>query len=287
MTTPIVYVFCDQNCKFEGMTKEQILTAIMQAVNEGTIGDIDAGFITTIKTINGTPLKFFYGEQAAYDALTDEEKENLFPIIVNDTEKEMLINAIKDLQTATKENANAIEASKKFGLIYSLEIDNDYGREDVTIDLTQLTPNTVYLVELLNTYTYSGTDAPPLEAGSGQLIYREGMGGSITFGDVHFAFDETGTGNFYSCQASGSLGSSTMTVIGIIGTLNFYKMGVDRITEIESQSASVDLSAYESSGQIVETYEDGTKKTTSVEFDENGNPIKITDSNGNETVLTW
>ena len=50
---------------------------------------------------------------------------------------------------------------------------------------------------------------------------------------------------------------------------------------------SVDLSAYESEGKIVETYADGSAITTVMEFDANGNPIKITDSNGNVTVLTW
>lgn len=40
-------------------------------------------------------------------------------------------------------------------------------------------------------------------------------------------------------------------------------------------------------GYIVETYADGTKRTTVMEFDEAGNPIKITDADGNETVLVW
>lgn len=100
--TPTVYVICDQNCKFEGMTKEQILTAIAQAVETGTIGDLDTGFITTIKTINGTPLKFFVGEQAEYDALTAEEKEGLFAIITNDATKDGLLEDIEELQTNYK-----------------------------------------------------------------------------------------------------------------------------------------------------------------------------------------
>lgn len=50
---------------------------------------------------------------------------------------------------------------------------------------------------------------------------------------------------------------------------------------------SIDLSAYESDGRIVETYADGSVVTTVMEFDENGKPTKITDSNGNVTVLTW
>jgi YD repeat-containing protein len=40
-------------------------------------------------------------------------------------------------------------------------------------------------------------------------------------------------------------------------------------------------------GIIVEKYTDGTTKTTTMEFDADGNPVKITDGNGNETVLTW
>lgn len=49
----------------------------------------------------------------------------------------------------------------------------------------------------------------------------------------------------------------------------------------------IDLSALDTEGKIVENYADGSTKTTTFEFDANGNPVKITDSDGNETVLTW
>lgn len=104
--TPKVFVICDNNCKYEGMTKEQILAAIVQAVNEGTIGEIDTGFITTIKTVNGTPLKFFVGTQAEYEALAD--KQDLFAIITNDTTKEGLLGAFSTLQTDFNEFARGI-----------------------------------------------------------------------------------------------------------------------------------------------------------------------------------
>lgn len=100
--TPTVYVICDNNCKFEGMTKEQILTAISQAVESGEIKDVDAGFISTIKTINGVPLKFFVGDQSAYDALTDDEKNNLFALITNDATKEGFIEAIEYLKSSVE-----------------------------------------------------------------------------------------------------------------------------------------------------------------------------------------
>lgn len=108
MATPTVYVICDQNCKFEGMTKEQILTAIAQAVESGEITDVDAGFVTTLKTINGQPLKFFVGEQSEYETLTAEDKENLFAIITNDTTKEGLLNSIAQLTTDTEQNTEDI-----------------------------------------------------------------------------------------------------------------------------------------------------------------------------------
>jgi hypothetical protein len=99
MATPTVYVICDANCKWEGMTKEQILTAITQAVNNSNIGDIDTGFVQTIKTINGIGLRFFVGTQAQYNALSADAKQNLFAIITDDAAKEnieTLLNSILD-----------------------------------------------------------------------------------------------------------------------------------------------------------------------------------------------
>lgn len=55
----------------------------------------------------------------------------------------------------------------------------------------------------------------------------------------------------------------------------------------EKIAVSVDLSGFETEGEIVETYSDGTSVTYSFEFDSEGNPTKITDSDGNETVLEW
>lgn len=108
--TPKVYVLCDQNCRYESLTREQILTAITQAVENGEITDLDTGFITTIKTINGTGLKFFVGEQHEYDTLTAEQKEGLFAIITNDTTKEGLLNTLADHENKIDANKKALDA---------------------------------------------------------------------------------------------------------------------------------------------------------------------------------
>ena len=52
-------------------------------------------------------------------------------------------------------------------------------------------------------------------------------------------------------------------------------------------AAKIDLSAFESEGKVVEIFPDGTQKTTTIEFDESGNPVVITDADGNETYLVW
>lgn len=110
MDTPRVYVLCGQNCKYEGMTKEQILTAIVNAIQTREIGDINTGFVTTIKTVNNQPMKFFLGKQAEYAQLTEDDKQNLFAIITDDTTRENLIAAIEALTTEHTELAEGLRA---------------------------------------------------------------------------------------------------------------------------------------------------------------------------------
>ena len=59
------------------------------------------------------------------------------------------------------------------------------------------------------------------------------------------------------------------------------------LTKASVPATSIDLSGLDTTGQIVETYADGSTKTTTIESDANGNPVKITDADGNVTTLTW
>ena len=106
-----------------------------------------------------------------------------------------------------------------------------------------------------------------------------------------------------------SVGSHNTTGTLVIGaldgepkTIRIYQDGTDQIKEEyipdslyekidEKQDvilipASVDMSGYDS-GTIVETFADGSTKTTTIEFDADGNPTKITDGDGNVTTYTW
>lgn len=110
------YVLCSSNCKFESMTKEQILAAITQAVETGEIGDVDTGFVTTIKEQNkGTGLSFWVGTQAEYNAL-ETKATNCFYIVTDDTFADDINAAVEDMKNqlqAIGENVAAESTTHK------------------------------------------------------------------------------------------------------------------------------------------------------------------------------
>lgn len=87
------YVICEDNCKFESMTKEQIIAAIAEATGETPV-HIDDAFITKIKeqNHNGT-LKWWVGTQAQYNAIATKDAATLY-IITDFDELEDLRNRI-------------------------------------------------------------------------------------------------------------------------------------------------------------------------------------------------
>ena len=86
------YCLCEANCRFETMSKEQILAAIAQAAEHGLVFDENAAFITQIKEKNaGNTLSFWVGTQAQYNALVaNGEKDPLCHYILTDGEKTLL-----------------------------------------------------------------------------------------------------------------------------------------------------------------------------------------------------
>ena len=108
------YVLRADNCRFEGMTKEQILTAITQAVETGTIQNVDTGFVTKIKEQNsGSAVTLWVGTQAQYNALGTKEPNCLYIITDDNTVETMqneLLNA-KERVAALEDSTNLIDIS--------------------------------------------------------------------------------------------------------------------------------------------------------------------------------
>lgn len=103
------YVLCDDNCRFEGMTKEQIISAIAQATGAipETI-DVDAAFITKIKETNaGKEIKFWVGTTAQYNALQSKPL-NTFYIFTDDPTAEQ----IKEMAEKINEFISGVQSVK-------------------------------------------------------------------------------------------------------------------------------------------------------------------------------
>lgn len=78
------YVICEYNCKFESMTKEQIIAAIEEATGNVPT-HIDDAFITKLKEINKNgAVKFWVGTRAEYNALQTKRTDTLYMITDDD-----------------------------------------------------------------------------------------------------------------------------------------------------------------------------------------------------------
>lgn len=111
------YVFCDNDCKYEGMTKEQIIAAIAEATGN-TPTDIDSAFISKIKeSNNNSSLSFWFGTESEFNALgVSAEKYRLSVsangkvYIVPDNRDDSAVNVAneaKEIANNAKTKANA------------------------------------------------------------------------------------------------------------------------------------------------------------------------------------
>jgi hypothetical protein len=140
------YVLCQNNCKFEGMTKEQIIAAIAEATGK-TPTDIDSAFISKIKEINkGAAVQIWIGATAEYNALVanGEKRSDVIYIKTDDSaladfESYFIqqISSINNKVAQQKEeiaNAKAANAAEIFSL--NLKLNQLQNEKRVIYNLT-------------------------------------------------------------------------------------------------------------------------------------------------------
>lgn len=92
---------------FEGMTKEQIISAIAEATGK-TVEDIDSAFITKLKEINkGNALRLWMGTNAEYNKIEPKEDDVLY-YVTDDTFVEDISSAIVDMQNKIDANYDSL-----------------------------------------------------------------------------------------------------------------------------------------------------------------------------------
>lgn len=126
------FVICEDNCKFESMTKEQIIEAIAEATGETPV-HIDDAFITKIKELNANnQLKWWVGTEAQYNALEEKDLTTLY-IIYDASEYDDLLVEIQELQAQ-------IEALNEKAPMYQ------YSTTDLEPGVSDLETGTLYFV---------------------------------------------------------------------------------------------------------------------------------------------
>lgn len=102
---------------------------------------------------------------------------------------------------------------------------------------------------------------------------------------VEVIMNNIGMANTYICSTAFEFGS--YPVIFNMYVLEAAIMAYFTTLTVESIVTEIDLTEFDSAGKIVETVADGSTRATLLEFDSDGNPIKITDSKGNVITLVW
>lgn len=88
----------------QGLTREQIYALICAVIDGGTVGDVDTGFVTTLKEINnGLGFRIWLGTQAEYEDLqaNDLLEAGVLYLRSDDTSAEEIRAAIAALQAKT------------------------------------------------------------------------------------------------------------------------------------------------------------------------------------------
>lgn len=131
-----VYVLDDAANVWQGMTKEQIISAITQAVNEGTISNIDSGFVSKIREMNKSGnVKIWIGTMAEFNAIDTKDQDTLYLFTDDPT-----IEDIEDRMDSIEETLLAnIEATT--GYFHKVKITAGEGIFNIYFDVFCRTAN--------------------------------------------------------------------------------------------------------------------------------------------------
>ena len=130
---------------------------------------------------------------------------------------------------------------------------------------------------------------------SGAIHYNvitDGLDVAREGGTIHYnvTTNTLNANGMYFCYFTGGDGNEQETISIAVGTgIIIAAVSVTPVGgggDGAEPPTAIDISEFDANGTIVETYADGTSKTTTMEFDDKGNPTKVTDGDGNVTELT-
>lgn len=96
---------CEQTAQLskeyiDGVAKDtkDYMDNVETQVNDFVNGYVESGLVKTVKTVNEKSFRYFVGTQSEYDALSADEKKNLFAIITDDTSKKEIMERLNEVE---------------------------------------------------------------------------------------------------------------------------------------------------------------------------------------------
>lgn len=134
-----VYLLDEAKNQHEGMTKEQIVTAIENMETTGSVGDVDAGFISKVLELNKHgKLRFWVGTMAEFNALEAKEDDTLY-LYTDDPTLDEIEDALTEIQSAF--DSYKTQNDSEISMINS-RLD-DLGFSQATVTITTMDGNPV------------------------------------------------------------------------------------------------------------------------------------------------
>lgn len=168
------YCFCGSNCKYETLTREQILSVIEQAAAGSLTFDTSAAFITKVKEQNGGGyITFWVGTQAQYNAL-QTKAPTCFYLVTDSTKDADIARAIAGKQD-TLDWVTDADIDAMFAGTY--EGKEDYTAVDNPVPMPVLSETE--MTALMDTspvgsvYKYAGETTAKYENGTHYIIEEE------------------------------------------------------------------------------------------------------------------
>lgn len=106
------FVICENDCLVEGMTKEEVISAIATATGYVPTGEEEAVISQIINQNKGKGVKIWFGTRVEYNALAEKDENTIYHITDDKTAVEAYNKAVEaeEIARASEEIATGAEA---------------------------------------------------------------------------------------------------------------------------------------------------------------------------------